>query len=1756
MQTFSQPNISQVSLTIRFVGIQLIVIAIFHLWSLVNRSRMFDSHYVDLLSRIARENLPTAHVPFGPYGIFNKEQAEQIFTAILRLLEIPVGQSTPVYSNQVDVNCGIGAVLAKDPRKNPPAHSCARWIVMSLSPACVKEPDSILSNLSGLIEAVETFFHPSNAGAWTKTLCQLVSYLTEFFVMRWNRESSGDLAVPEDRRLTPEVRRAFVLCLREVTFMGIYSKSGTAMSASLSALKNLAYLEPELILPGALHRIYPSMQGLVEVHRTTSSLRALKVLARTLIRSKGFRCHLTTLLSLALPGIDANDLDKTQHTLHFMQMVAYDIPFYDLDQGGGSMLAMEWVNNEMERLESGGASVEVDYSQLSDEEEKAILCSSTAGFGEFIISFIGRIFILLENLPDAAKMRTNSPEEQVISTLPSVLLPFFSTLSPELYDIALQKVVQFASNNVIHQARDAMAYLVNALCRANPQKALKAFVPLLIGNIRNEIEENGAASTRHTGADVLPRDRALLWNISLLSMCAIYVGDELMKYSKEFTDIILFMQEHCKGIATLHVSNLVHHILLNCTMIHANELSIIDPEEIKKGVNPDHWGYKQNPKDLKIRWHVPSSEEVAFACGLFESQTQSALAALEALIGPNPPIARDGSDKEWSDEVARNMTLLRLLLSGISNLFDRKYVEGTGERPKAGSDKAASQDSEDVDMKDEGDDGSNDASDEDDDAGYDSDDEEIIPSSTYPSGYHFKTWKDPLFIKIHDLRSKTGEMLHRMHVYLTENQEDDVPCFNSLYTAFRTFFVDVGLEKSATTMERVIRLLSHDQRPYKMVGLCKDYPRPILVRRAGLYHIQRIQRKAGARHRTPLDDTLLNDLAHSAVSLYTDIRRHAQSAIESAVKVLLGSKSLIIPKVLNSLELALEQNEHRRIKGAMYTLLFGTLAKAVGKDWRYTPRVVKAYIIASTADRPSIQRLATGVTYQMMEYGKEREKTVVYDEKKIDTIKPKEDLLGVITKKRNRIRSKNQVTEDKKRVLAEELVEIASKSHWKTAVRTATVLFNLGLRFQNIAPDGFLDLVMKGVVDDHPGLRNIYSGIANSVFCHVELRAMCQHEYRRYITDQLIIPGKTVILTDRYNPEWTSKFLGQFAQPEVDYYVDHECHGWLIWQDTIPAFEKFPKQLEYDDVEQHVRQKLGKHITADWLKAYFAYLKQEPRDSSADKFRISFVTVLHFVFTLAADGLTEVTFEDIKREALVIYGPGTDKHEHRAMAEIVAGMISAHYERTPEDTQKLWDFVFPFLRKVFDEQLNPENLSYWTTFIHVIFESKDIRRLWPIAEFLSSFRLDMNSNAAFKESSKISLLHQCAMDNGWHFQLYKPILADFLAHIDHPYKGVREAMGDMIATIYRSQHHESYADLKTFMKAQYEGSPVGLPPYTPSEEFHATMEDVFTRLEKWRHERPPGQQSQSSYTAGSKTVLLWLDSTLSSYECTQLIPFFHKHFVKEFLWMLEVKEDQELMTLAYHVFRLLPNIPLPVNQDKDFINELIRIGIESKFWHQRLRILMNMQVVYFRRLFLINEDEQIHLFEFVTQMLNDAQAEVRVGAATTLSGMIRCSPVRLRDRMIQELKTRFTKMLTKHTLPKRSPTGTPTPDYTRNSVLRHAAVLGLGALAQAFPYQSPPPKWLPEVLATLASKAAGDPGMVGKSVKTALSDFKKTRQDTWHVDVKVRALSRWRGGGVEIRILADLWDRRLRASNLMTLRVCCGGVTLRRAFSTADDCGL
>lgn len=1690
----------------------------FHLWSLMNRSRNVDVSFLDIFSRMARESLPVAHVEFGEFGIYSAEQSTLIFTAILRLLEIPVGQSTSPYSPLVDLAAGMGMLLERDSRKHPVSHHIARWIVMSLSPACLDAETSILTLTESLIQAIETFFHPSNSGSWTRTLAQLVFYLADFFVMRWNKEQNGESTTPQERRLTPELRKRFVLCLREVTFMGIYAKSGTAMSYSLSTLQALAYLEPDLILPGALQRIYPSLQGLVEVHRTISSLRSLQALARTIIRTKGYRCHITSLLGFALPGIDANDLEKTLYTLSFFQNVCYNIPFEDLSKGrddvDGNYLAVQWISGEMEKMEVEGANVQFNYSELDEVDEERILASSTAGFAEFVTSFLGRVFTLLENLPDVTRLRTGSPEENIVNTLPAAFMPMLSSLSDELFDMVLNKIVDFVANHVIHQARDAMAFICNCLCKVNPEKALAKFIPVLIGAIRTEIDENGAGSTRSAASDVLPRDRGLVWNVSMLSMCVVHVGDAVLKHKQELFDIAVYMQQHCRGMPTVHISNFVHHLLLNLTVIFTADYSLYEQDQLSKGVNASLWGLPLKAENLHPKWHVPKQEELDFAVELFENQSRTAMSQLKSLVDGTNSVKREGGGKDWQDEVSRNLVLLRLMLAGISILLDANGVNEGLTTTVAGVDADTAMTQANGHTLENG------ANLEENDSALDGTDEtNIKPSFQYPVGYSL-TPGDNIYKTIHKTRQEIGRVLHKVHKFLTAEGEDDVSLFGPLYTAYRSWFVDVGIERSAHVLDRVTRLLHADEQPYKVSGLRKDYPRAVLVRRANVYHTQRLRHNAAPRPRSDLDEQLVLDLIESSTSLYTEVRRNAQSAGESALKVVFGARLFVIAPLLKAFQKAIRENDSPRIKGGLFALLFGSLAKTVGRHWKYTPDVIRAFIEASSVDKPSIQKLCSGGLYQVMDYGRPVDRMAIVEQDAVEPLNPGQDVSDAIEKKKKFILQKRTTIEQKKAELAEELIVLARNSHWKKASRVATIVMSLGMRFHHIASDSMIDLITRGTIDSHPGLRGIHSQGLVALFTMTDVRAVCNHDYANYIRSKQQFPAKVKIPVKKGDTSFTNEFLSKFAQPDADVYIDHDYPGWLVWGKSMPGYKtNIKNDIEYDEVEWQKRAVIGKILDREWFQTFFDYLKQEPRDQSSDKFRMASAMMLTYAFELIVrDGLAAATFDDIKEMATSTFGDGTDKHQHRATAEILAGLITSVMDTSIERRTKIWEFAFPMIQRVFSDGLTPENSGYWTTFLHMILQSRDPRRAWPLIEWLASFRLDMRSNAAFKESSKIHLLNQVVMDAGWHFQLDKPILEDFTEHIDHPYKGVREAMAQTLAQIYRSRYHESFENVEELIVIQQKAGSLGVAPYEPSEDFNAQITEIFERLEKWRHERTPGQQAPSPYTQGSKTVLLWLDSMLSSYECTQLINYFPDLFTEAFLHMMDVKEDPELQSLAYHVFRHLPNIPHRKGADAKLIDSLISIGKNSPYWHQRLRVMINMQIIFFRRLFLLSEETKQKLFDCVASMLEDTQHEVRAGAAATLSGMIRCSPIALRERMINQLKDRFTVMLKQNPLPKKPKTKaaaltaesstrgsgaqTPTPEHQKLIITRHAAVLGLGSLVNSSPYSSPPPPWMPDVLITLSTKAGNDSGAVGSSVKSIISDFKKTRQDTWHIDVK------------------------------------------------------
>ncbi|KAK6199140.1 hypothetical protein LQW54_010059 [Pestalotiopsis sp. IQ-011] len=1662
----------------------------FHLWSLNTRSKVFDNAFLDIFSRMARDYLSCQHVPFSEHGIFTREQSDLIFTAILRLTEIPVGQANSPYTN-LDYSSGLGLFLEKDKKKYPISYIISRFVVSSLSPHCLDKESSILNSLEGLMEAVDTFFHPSNQGAWTQMLAQLTFYLTEMFVSRWNKEQKGEQDTPLDRRLNDELKKRFVLSLREVTFMGLFGKSTKITNMYFGSLQNLTYLEPDLMLPGALQRFYPSLQGLVEVHRTTSSLCGLQMIANIMSKQKGFRCHITALLALALPGIDANDLNKTQYTLNFIQSVAYSIPFVNLTQDNSGIhdttLAMQWVQGEMERMEHEGQDVKIDYkSELSDEDEANIVRSSTAGFGEFVIALLGKVFTLLENLPDSSHLRSGSPEDNIINTLPAALTPLFASLSPELFDIALDKLSTFVSTHVVHQARDSMAWICNALCKVNPEKTLKVFLPMLIVNIRNEIDYNGAASDRSSGTEVLPRDRALVWHVSILSMCVVHVGGEVLKYKKELFEVAQYMQEKCRGLPTLHISNFIHHLLLNLTHTYPIDNALYEPDVVKRGLDVDDWGRGTSPADLTIKWHRATPEELQFAVEVFQAQAEGAMQRLESFMSDEPPVSRSGKNKEWSDEVSRQLSQIRLVISGVATLFDPQRASGELNGHVDGDEEMRDVDEEEDPLAEVG------------------EDDETRPQYKYQNGY-LLTPKDPLYNRIHDIRDNIGRLLSRTHSFLNTHQADDVSCFTALYSTYRMWITDVGFERSAHPLERLLRLYKADVGPFKISALRKAYPRPLLIKRADAYHLQRVKHNASVRNKSELDKRLLLDLAESCVSPYADVRRVAQSAQDASLKVLIGGRPLVIPVILDKFRKALAEVDHDRIKGAMYTLFFTSLLKTMIRDWRFAPDLMRLYIQAAGVDKTSIQHLGSSALYPLIEFGKRFELMVLVDDAMVDTIRPSEDCSRVIQSRHDFILERRTKVEAKKAELGIELVKMAKGSHWKTASRCAIFATNLCLRFDKVAPAEFIELAITGANDPHPGLRTGYITALSNIFTVIDQRAVYNHSYRDYLEEREKDSNKIVVDVPKGDAAYTDKFLEQFTHPEnADYYVDTDHVGWLVWGKQFTASRAKPNRFDdYDEVEKTARKQIGNLLNREWLSKCFTYLKQEPRDATADRFRSSNVILLMHVFDLMNYGQTVLTFDDVKELTLELYGDGSDKHQHRATAEIVGALLAGSADDPVPMRDQAWGFAQPLMLDIFADNLTPENLSYWSTCLHFIIDTKDPRRAHELVESLSSFRLDMTSNAAFKESSKVLLLEILINDCGWHFRKEKPILEDFLTHIDHPYKAVREAIGRVVATIYRTRYHESFEDVSTLLEKNKAESAIGIRPYQPTEEFTATIKGTFDRLEKWRHEREPGQQTPSSYTSGSKTVLTWLDSTLSSQECTQLVSFFPEPFMDQLLHMMDVKEDPELMRLAYHVYRHLPNIPFRSGEDDAFISALIRIGKGATSWHQRLRALVNMQVIYFRRLFLSRPAQRELLFDGVGDMLADSQLEVRTVAGATLAGMIRCSPAAIRNPIIETFKKRFTSQLEKNPMPKKKLPGTDTPvNMTQQIVRRHAAVLGLGSLIEAFPYATPPPAWMPEVLALLARRAASDPGIVGKATKSILSDFKKTRQDSWGVDQK------------------------------------------------------
>ncbi|KAI8606761.1 hypothetical protein EDD21DRAFT_297702 [Dissophora ornata] len=1636
--------------------------AMFRLWSLVARSSEFDRNFLSLFGRVALDNV-------GVKDMFTQPQVRAIFSAGLSALSLPVGKGQR--TNDVDAEGGTShkAVGRNDMR----ATSFVMFIINTINPISEREnpKSSSLAHLSDLIQATESFFHPSNSGRWSHVLSFFLNSLALDYLKRVKDEESPKCKTPQELRLTPELNNKFVETMKGVTFLMMFSKDQRAVAQNNVTLRYLAWIAPKLVIPGVLERAYPSLESLTETHRTTSVISALSSLAIPLLNREHYPQggkHLLPLLHLTVPGVDLNDPVKTWYTLLFVTSMIATVPVRDLTEMGSA--GFQWGGMEEDMFDSE----EMVDLELEDSNRKA----TTAEFEEWVMKFLRRAILMFENYPDVGQgAKKDAVESSVTGTISYCFEILFGQLSTKLYDMTTRLVIELLESAPLTNATKAMGAFIASWASANSKEAMGKVFPILDRMIRSELE-HGASSVPSLAYSHMHRDDSLHYYQSLLNQ--LIASSDIIGYRTEVISLIKFMTEKCHDrrgykLTAKAVISALRNLLFTYTMDARSHDPVQWGDEAFMTESHLHWGSLGESDTGRVDWHKPSQGEIDFAIELIDTFHVPSMARTRELMAST---MLEG--KQLSIEFCKSITMMKAFIAGMVTL-----VEDDGDSPPSkvrydhflGEDAAS-----------------------------------VQPLTRIEVGYCLTDHNDPRTQRIRKIREETGQLLHELMNFFHTKREDDVENIKILVKATRVFLSDHGVD--GNNYEHSKKGYDFLKQLYKIPGDKKLYPRLLRCRRASALHFRRLKVNSFGRAKTELHDALILDLTDLSLSQYTDVRKKSQQALLKALRCYQGAKNLVIPFLLKALESS--NTDYERMKGALFLLSAKTLTLPCLRDWRFAPDYVLRLCSAHHADKPSVQTL---VRKCFLEYILNMTNTsfkvlvsndfslAVQHFSDLHSLKYDSDTLSRATMKAKNRRLNNIKAYDNLLVSLTELAKDETM-HWRYQTMVMSFI-ELYMRPEIPASLDIAQFETKSLLSEMPTVRRVALSSLIVIMLNIKTRTYAQGDPYSLIIRKATNPlRRHVTMPENVPDDFTWEYLKSsvteinYDQPESSLLDDSVSTGWLAWPKSfkvyLPRTESFvmpeidaESRPAFDHLEQFFSQ------ISFWEKLTELMAQEPVRGERHDSFSTEHARLHKSIF-----GMWEDKFLDVVEPVIVkLCSTVDDKNAQRTAAELVGGLIrgSKHWKKSA--LNRMWAWLTPELKKAF-QLCTPDSLVYWERFVKYCCAYRDPRRVLPLISLIFNTPLDKDSTAAFSESKNLFFTRAVLVSLSWRVSLLTPALReDCLGHITHPYKQVREILGHVINEYFQLAPHPSYKSVGEFLKAQKsEGdSPSAMVETLDEKSSHQIM-GLIQSLEKWRIERPPAIQGASEYTNASKTVLAWVYQALSGFRVQAtygvVLPL-----IPELFQMQDIPDDQDLQQLASLTLLQLARFVYPASTVPMLVELLCKILKDSASWHVRSNVLPVMQIFFYTNLFSMDVDMMVKVMDAVSGMLLDPQIEVRQLAATTLSGIVRCSQ---RD-ATQKLILHFKNLLLSTPLPARnkrdrsSPKETLPEGYSDALVTRHAGVLGLSSLLEAFPYDVP--MWMPEVMVFL-SKYFSDPPPVSTTVKKVFGDFKRTHQDTWHEDQK------------------------------------------------------
>ncbi|KAH9081608.1 hypothetical protein EDB83DRAFT_2512470 [Lactarius deliciosus] len=1516
-----------------------------------------------------------------------------------------------------------------------------------------------MESLDKFITSTESFFHPSNSGIWSLSLTQFLRSLTSEFCKRWHEEELSSCKTPTTHRLTPGIRRAFVLSLRTPALLAMFSKDPVSMGLAQGALRSLAFLEPTLVMPELLERAYSGLEVVNETHRTTAVLSMLAGVSLPLSSEKiwlGGQKHILPLLEMCIPGIDLNDPAKTICATSFIIAAIQNIKIGDLSstQSGlsfssdapGETMDVDEVTHLPDGTELGTSPT------LSRAEERILVRESTAGFADWVTSLFRRVLSLYENLPEEGGKKNTTggkQEESVIKSIKSMLDLVCLHLSDPLFDLVLKLAYDYVTTNAKSNAVKAIGQLISSLALARPVKTIDKFLPFCLSQIKEELK-HGASSVRTTSSNVaIPSDTTLHWNMSILRGCFGHDGTVLLKHKDDIIELLSLLADKTlnergySGAGRLInrvLSTLVGVYPLNARFVNTDEWN---SEDFDRDHN-SHWGRVHKAEDVKIEWHVASNDEISFALEILNHIVSPALDKIEALL----PSA--GSKRVDDLQHGRYLHIARSAWQGLPTLYK--------EPPKSVVETGLNSDSE-VERL-------------------------VVQTIDVRAGFTLTDPTDRRYQMAHSQRQRLGRVAHDAASALMQGYEgeDHIDAVLSVVKAIDAYLLDYALGRG--DFDSLQRSYAGAREINRAWPRQKENSRLVHLKRALVYHSGRVYMHALYRRRSELDDHLIKDLTDLSLSPYMRVRRHAQAVLGNVCGYYVRSTKLILPSVYDALS---KGSDPDRMKGALYILWskgIAVYAIADPKDPDLYGRYLLALLECQHQEKPSIQKLVSSVANDAIaNLAEETTRTDAYTDSVLgvklaaDALSVEfssslidHDLLGEALQKSS---TRTLARESKYSETVSAIVEIALRptTHWRYT--HLALQFLSGLLRRDVAPS--------------PDVARLF--INHTLSPHSPLRATAQKGVVKLLG---IIKMRTYshTSTDLWLDEWRSpvaKYVPirndtQFHDyiskvPSIEdeaFYVDKPHSGFLTWAPQTKAYipvSSGDPPISWESESKEALDAIGEVIAeADYFEKLMVLWGQESsRNMTSPELRTDNVAFIKSIAKMSQG----VGFENILNATELLLWD-TDRFKQRAGAEMLAGLTRGAKNWPKQHSDQLWSWVLSRLDRMYTN-IKPDTIGFWEATITALLEGRDPRRVPGLSDWILALPLDFLGDSAFAMTKTLTILG-CFLDNVGYRDV--PLLDRYFALLlegtDVSFAEIRVSISASLYMIATRRWRPSYPSVATFLHSTATtDDPLSIRHHISA---------LASKLPDWKEQRlPPPRVSQSTYDKVSLSLLRWLWVSFYSPQGPLIFPYVHP-LLPEIFRMSELSDNPELQSHSQAVLYILSAVTPPLESIEAISVNFVNAISSSTSWRIRLNSLPILVVFFYRNLMGISNASASRIMDLMLNCLSDDNVEVREMASSSLSGIVRVS----QRQSIIPLKDHFVSLARKVRLTTRSD-----PGYPESLRTLHSAILGICALLESFPYSVE--KWMPPLTDILALHAT-DPPPISTTIRKTASEFKKTHQ--------------------------------------------------------------